>query len=74
MTRYPPTTSASNAIIPPECPKCGTRILLARTVPDQPGVELRTFECPMCEYLEGGLADSVGLRLNLGLEKPWNPR
>jgi transcription elongation factor Elf1 len=36
----------------PECPKCGTHMLLARIVPEGEGKDLRTFECPMCEHSE----------------------
>jgi transcription elongation factor Elf1 len=46
MTRLQPDT------IRPECPKCGTQMLLARVVPDSSEHELRTFECPICEHSE----------------------
>ena len=51
MTRLQPDT------IRPGCPKCGTQMLLARIVPDSPGHELRTFECPMCEHSEDVVAN-----------------
>jgi predicted RNA-binding Zn-ribbon protein involved in translation (DUF1610 family) len=50
MTRLQPDT------IRPECPKCGTQMLLARSVPDSPGHELLTFKCPMCEHAESTVA------------------
>ena len=34
----------------PDCPKCGTKMMLARVEPDEPGQEKRTFECPGCNY------------------------
>jgi DNA-directed RNA polymerase subunit M/transcription elongation factor TFIIS len=44
MSRLQPDT------IRPDCPKCGTVMLLARSVPDILGHDLHTFECPMCEH------------------------
>ena len=49
MIRLQPDTTR------PECPQCGTQMLLARVVPDAPGHEQRTFECPMCEHSESVL-------------------
>jgi predicted RNA-binding Zn-ribbon protein involved in translation (DUF1610 family) len=43
------------AIACPECPKCGTQMMLARVMPESPGHEQRTFECPMCEHSESVL-------------------
>jgi len=33
----------------PCCPKCGTRMMLARTAPARVGFDLRTFECAVCD-------------------------
>jgi hypothetical protein len=45
-TSVPP----SAALGCPICPRCGTRMLLARIFPDRPGYDRRTYECPRCEY------------------------
>jgi len=34
----------------PACPKCGTRMWLARLDPDETGYGRRTFECPECDH------------------------
>ena len=34
----------------PNCPKCGTRMLLIHIFPDRPGHDERTYECPRCEH------------------------
>jgi ribosomal protein S27AE len=52
MTRFQPATVESNAIVRPLCSKCGTTMLLARIEPGEPGFDVRTFECPKCEYSE----------------------
>jgi hypothetical protein len=37
----------------PPCPKCAAGMWLARIEPtDKPDYDLRTFECPRCEYSE----------------------
>jgi predicted RNA-binding Zn-ribbon protein involved in translation (DUF1610 family) len=48
MTIYQPATTYSAAIIRPSCPRCGTRMMLARIEPAQPEHDKRTFECPKC--------------------------
>jgi predicted RNA-binding Zn-ribbon protein involved in translation (DUF1610 family) len=50
-------TNSSRAIVRPECPKCGTQMMLARIEPDAPGEDRRTFECPMCEHSESILVN-----------------
>ena len=36
----------------PRCPKCQGRMMLARIEPSSAaGSDLRTFECPECEYV-----------------------
>lgn len=34
----------------PNCPKCATRMMLARIAPDSPDHDKRTFECPACDH------------------------
>jgi hypothetical protein len=48
LMTYQPVVS--NPIIRLECAKCGTQMLLSRIEPLDPGWELHTFECPMCEH------------------------
>jgi hypothetical protein len=39
----------------PQCPECKTQktqMYLARITPDEPGFDLRTFECPRCRHVE----------------------
>ena len=37
----------------PQCPKCGARKLLERIEPaDEPGHDLRTYECTNCGHYE----------------------
>jgi predicted RNA-binding Zn-ribbon protein involved in translation (DUF1610 family) len=37
----------------PPCPKCGTAMFIVRIYPDEkPDYDLRTFECPDCNYEE----------------------
>jgi hypothetical protein len=35
-----------------ECPKCGTPMYVARIVPDESGLDRRSFECPRCQHVE----------------------
>jgi ribosomal protein S27AE len=35
----------------PACPKCSTRMMLARITPARVGFDLRTFECPRCDHV-----------------------
>jgi predicted RNA-binding Zn-ribbon protein involved in translation (DUF1610 family) len=58
-TRFQPATAASNPIIRPECPQCGTTMLLARIEPLDQEKEMHTFECPMCEH-------SISVKSELG--------
>ena len=39
------------AIERPHCPKCQTRMSLARISPGPSGYELRIFECSKCEHV-----------------------
>ena len=44
-TDPPPTGQTS-------CPKCGSPMGLTRIEPDEPGKDLRTFECGKCQHIE----------------------
>jgi len=37
-------------IEPPDCPKCKTRMMLARLSPSRDGFELQYFDCPKCDH------------------------
>jgi len=53
---YPPEPS----LIPierPRCPKCQTRMMLARIEPGPAGSNLLTFECIKCEQVHKVLAE-----------------
>ena len=45
-----PATPYSDSITRPDCPKCGTRMMLARIHPviGKPHQDERIFECPNC--------------------------
>jgi hypothetical protein len=34
------------------CPKCHSRMMLARISPGPSGFELRAFDCPRCDHVE----------------------
>jgi hypothetical protein len=51
MTDYPAAISLL-AIQQLRCPKCRTRMRLARISPGPTGFELRTFECAKCDHVE----------------------
>ena len=46
----PPATPYADSSTRPDCPRCGTRMMLARFSPvrDKPDDDRRTFECPKC--------------------------
>ena len=50
VTIYKPVTPYSHSIRRPDCPRCGTRMMLAtiRPVFRKPDHDERTFECPKC--------------------------
>lgn len=50
MSIYQPATPYSDSIKRPACPRCGTRMMLARITPvrDKPDHDKRSFECPKC--------------------------
>jgi hypothetical protein len=35
----------------PGCPECSALMCLALVEPEQPGFDLRTFECPRCQHV-----------------------
>lgn len=42
------------------CPRCGTPMDLSRVEPDEPGFDLRIFECPKCQHSESFVVKSAG--------------
>jgi transposase-like protein len=42
----------ASAITRPSCPKCGTAMMVVRIEPHTPGQQMRTFECPSCDWSE----------------------
>jgi transposase-like protein len=36
----------------PACPRCRTRMMLARIMPARVGFDFRTFECPECDHVQ----------------------
>ena len=51
MTDYPAAIPLL-AIQQLRCPKCRTRMVLARIAPGPAGFELRTFDCSTCNHVE----------------------
>jgi hypothetical protein len=51
MTEYPAAIPLL-AIQRLRCPKCQTRIVLARISPGPTGFEQRTFDCSKCDHVE----------------------
>jgi hypothetical protein len=51
MTNYPAAIPLL-AIRELRCPKCRTRMMLARISPGPTGFELRTFGCAKCNHVE----------------------
>jgi transposase len=41
---------AFSAVESQRCPRCHTKMKLARITPGIPGFEIRSFECPECEH------------------------
>jgi hypothetical protein len=41
----------------PRCPRCQTRMLLARRIQISISSEKRTFDCPKCTFIETQIAD-----------------
>jgi RNase P subunit RPR2 len=50
VTTYKPRTPSSDSIKRPDCPRCGTPMMLARVtlVRDKPDYDKRYFECANC--------------------------
>ena len=50
MTKFQPATPYSDAVKRPDCPRCGTRMMLSRIAPvrDKPDHCKHTFECAKC--------------------------
>jgi hypothetical protein len=47
-----PRPNVSPPFARPRCADCGAPMLLARVDADQPGQDLRIFECNICERFE----------------------
>jgi ribosomal protein S27AE len=59
----------------PRCPKCQGRMMLAHIEPGPDHSDLRTFECPKCDYVhktlvEDPLNSAKAGWLNSGLRAP----
>lgn len=50
MAQFTPSESYSISIVRPACPKCGTRMMLARVcyLQGKPDHDECTFNCPKC--------------------------
>jgi DNA polymerase III alpha subunit (gram-positive type) len=46
-----PSQSTPPALERPRCPKCQSRMMLARIMPGPPGYDLRNFECDKCDHV-----------------------
>jgi hypothetical protein len=42
----------------PRCPKCQSRVMLARIEPGPAGSDLRTFECRKCEHVRKAVVEA----------------
>ena len=54
-------TSSEPSLLPierPLCPKCQGRLMLARIEPGPNGADLRSIECPNCEYVAQTLVEN----------------
>jgi hypothetical protein len=52
MALHQSPASYSDPKMRPPCAKCNTTTMLTRIVPESPGYDRRTFECPKCEHSE----------------------
>jgi hypothetical protein len=52
MPLFEYTPTYPNVYDRPRCSKCSAQMYLARIEPSQPGLDLRTFECPACKHSE----------------------
>ena len=53
-------TRAEPSLLPierPRCPKCQSRMMLARIEPGPNGSDLRTFECAKCDHIHKVLVE-----------------
>ncbi|HBB97226.1 MAG TPA: hypothetical protein DC054_17755 [Blastocatellia bacterium] len=50
----------------PRCPKCQSRMMLARIELGPNGSDLRTFECPKCEHVQKMLVKDLLQSANTG--------
>jgi hypothetical protein len=63
---YPRPEPSLLPIERPRCPKCQSRMMLARIEPGPNGSDLRTFECPKCELVQKMLVKDPLLSANTG--------
>jgi predicted RNA-binding Zn-ribbon protein involved in translation (DUF1610 family) len=60
MTQIQTTPTTLESIVRPPCPHCGAKTWITRIVPSgEPGRELLTFECPICEIAEIKLTKTI---------------
>jgi hypothetical protein len=52
MPRAEFSPSTPGTTVRPPCPKCRSRMMLARIEPDKPDHDKRTFECSKCDNIE----------------------
>jgi hypothetical protein len=50
----------------PRCPKCQTRMSLARIAPGPKGFDLHTFECGKCEHVHLATAETDPMKSQMG--------
>jgi Zn finger protein HypA/HybF involved in hydrogenase expression len=67
MTIYQPATAHSDSIMRPNCPKCGTAMLLFGIEPEKLGFELLSFDCPKCRHIEVTVGKAPAMPIS---EKP----
>jgi uncharacterized protein (UPF0212 family) len=59
-------------IQPPACPMCRTHMMLARITPPRVDYDMRTFECPQCEYVHEVMVanDAFAYQIDHSVRKP----
>jgi len=53
MPTKQPSAINEPSIDRPVCERCGSRMWLLKISPDGVGMEMRTFQCPVCEVSTG---------------------
>jgi uncharacterized protein (UPF0212 family) len=56
----------------PACPMCRTHMMLARITPPRVDYDMRTFECPQCEYVHEVMVanDAFAYQIDHSVRKP----